>query len=113
MANQPRSLTMTPGWLKGISNHAKLIARLMGDRRVNPVLKLLPIGALVYLVVPTDVMPLLPFDDAAVIWAGTALFVELCPADVVAECRKAITAEAGTHPAEQPEDTIDAEYRDL
>jgi uncharacterized membrane protein YkvA (DUF1232 family) len=48
-------------------------------------LKLLPIGSLVYLVVPVDILPVNPVDDALVIWLATYLFVELCPPDVVQE----------------------------
>jgi uncharacterized membrane protein YkvA (DUF1232 family) len=69
----------------------KLIARLMADRRVSPWLKLLPIGALAYLISPIDLIPggLVPIigavDDVAVIWFGVSLFIELCPPDVVHE----------------------------
>jgi hypothetical protein len=63
----------------------KLILRLMGDKRVNPMLKLLPIGSLVYLIVPLDFLPVNPVDDALVIWLGGFLFIELCPPDVVQE----------------------------
>ena len=74
---------------KGVFNElllrGKLILRLMGDKRVNPVLKLLPIGSLVYLVVPLDFLPVNPVDDALVVWLGGFLFIELCPPDVVQE----------------------------
>ncbi|MBN1370789.1 MAG: hypothetical protein JW987_02425 [Anaerolineaceae bacterium] len=85
MADNSRSLTNQGGFFQGISDRARLIIRLMGDKRVSPLIKLLPLGTLVYLVVPTDLMPIVPLDDAAVIWLGTYLFVELCPPDVVQE----------------------------
>jgi len=85
MADNSRSLTNQGGFFQGISDRARLIIRLMGDKRVSPFLKMLPIGTLIYLVVPTDVMPIVPLDDAAVIWLGTYLFVEMCPPDVVQE----------------------------
>lgn len=66
-----------------ISFRVKLILRLLRDRRVSPLLKLLPIGALLYLFVPD--LAIGPFDDAAVVWLGSVLFVELCPADIVQE----------------------------
>jgi hypothetical protein len=53
-------------------------------------LKLLPIGSLVYLVMP-DIAPG-PIDDAAVIWLATYLFVELCPPDIVQEHLDALKA---------------------
>jgi uncharacterized membrane protein YkvA (DUF1232 family) len=68
----------------------KLILRLLADNRVNPMLKLLPIGSIVYLVVP-DLVPG-PIDDAAVIWLATYLFVELCPPEVVQEHLEALNA---------------------
>jgi hypothetical protein len=71
------------GVLYELGVRLKLILRLMGDRRVNPLLKLLPVGTLVYLVVPDLVIG--PIDDAVVIWLGSVLFVELCPQEVVKE----------------------------
>ncbi|MBA4399646.1 MAG: hypothetical protein C0396_07240, partial [Anaerolinea sp.] len=55
----------------------KLIMRLMADKRVFPLLKLLPVGTLLYLVIPDIVIG--PLDDAAVVGLGMSLFVELCP----------------------------------
>jgi hypothetical protein len=71
------------GVMGEISFRLKLILRLMRDRRVSPLLKLLPIGALLYLFVPD--LAIGPFDDAAVVWLGSVLFVELCPPEVVRE----------------------------
>ena len=58
----------------------------MKDPRVNPMLKLLPIGSLLYMIIP-DLAPG-PIDDAAIIWIGAYLFVELCPPAVVEEHRR-------------------------
>ncbi|MCS6993897.1 MAG: YkvA family protein [Anaerolineales bacterium] len=69
----------------------RLILRLMGDGRVNFLLKLLPIGALVYLISPLDFIPnaIAPIigtaDDIAIVWAGLYLFLEMCPPGVVRE----------------------------
>jgi len=76
------------GMLQGLTNRIKLIFRLMGDPRVSPLLKVIPVASLVYLVFP-DLAPG-PIDDAAVIWLSTYLFVELCPPDVVQEHMQAI-----------------------
>jgi uncharacterized membrane protein YkvA (DUF1232 family) len=62
----------------------KLIFRLMGDRRVSPFLKILPIAAVIYLIVPFD-FTLGPLDDAAVLGLAAYLFVELAPDAVVEE----------------------------
>ena len=71
------------GFFQDIGLRIKLIIRLMRDRRVNFLIKLLPLSTLVYLVVPDRI----PFavDDALIIWLGTYLFVELCPDDLVIE----------------------------
>jgi uncharacterized membrane protein YkvA (DUF1232 family) len=90
MAEKPRSLANQGNFFQGISDRARLIIRLMGDSRISPLIKLLPLGSLVYLLVPTDLMPIIPLDDAAVIWLGTYLFVELCPPQVVAEHMQSI-----------------------
>jgi hypothetical protein len=76
------------GFFQEIGMNLKLILRLIRDRRVSPLLKLLPVGSLAYLVLP-DLAPT-PIDDAAVIWLGSVLFVELCPAQVVQEHRDAL-----------------------
>jgi hypothetical protein len=77
------TLPQNKGFFQDLTLRIKLILKLLGDGRVNPLLKLLPIGSLIYLVVP-DIAPG-PIDDAAVIWLATYLFVELCPPDVVQE----------------------------
>lgn len=76
---------------RGLGAQVKLILRLLRDSRVNPLLKLLPVVSLVYLVSPLDAaIPVI--DDAVVVGLGMYAFVELCPADVVAEHRAAIAA---------------------
>jgi hypothetical protein len=90
---KPPSDSLVPrgtGVFEGIGYRIKLILRLMKDPRVNPLVKLLPIGALVYLFAP-DLVPG-PLDDAAVIWLGSYLFVELCPPEVVQEHMRALTS---------------------
>jgi hypothetical protein len=71
------------GVFQDLTNRIKLILRLLGDRRVSPLLKLIPIGSVLYLLFP-DIAPG-PIDDAAIIWLGAYLFVELCPPTVVEE----------------------------
>ncbi len=118
--NKSRSiLTSKPGFIDGLVIRIKLILRLMGDRRVSPILKLIPIASLVYLVLP-DIPG--PFDDAAVLWLGSYLFVQLCPPDVVqehmAKLKRTVHSEwyeAAPKPereAPKDEDVIDGEFRD-
>ena len=83
-------LSKNGGFFQDLTLRLKLILRLLGDGRVNPLLKILPIGSLVYLLVP-DIAPG-PIDDAAVIWLATYLFVELCPPNVVQEHLEGLNA---------------------
>ena len=80
-----RKIMLPPGGgvVQDLMIRLKLIVRLMTDRRVNPLLKLLPIGSLAYFIVPD--LAVGPIDDAAIIGLAAYLFVELCPPDVVQE----------------------------
>lgn len=102
MGDQPRRDIVPShdsGFFQDLALRIKLILRLIGDRRVNPLLKLLPVGTIIYLFVPDLVIG--PLDDAAVIWLGNYLFVELCPPEVVSEHMRALTS------------VIDAEWREI
>lgn len=104
------------GFFRGLTDQIKLIFRLMADRRVNPLLKLLPVGALLYWLIP-DIAPG-PVDDAFLIWLGSYLFVELCPPEIVQEHLDKIRSESSRissqadHSESNPEEDeiIDAEY---
>ena len=95
ISKNPTSLPSTENrnFFNNMVLQVKLIARLMGDKRVNGFAKTLPIISLIYLVSPIDFISgaLLPvigaMDDVAVMWFGLNFFIELCPADVVAEHR--------------------------
>jgi len=89
-SNRKITIAQNGGFLQDLTLRIKLILRLMGDSRVSPMLKLLPIGSLAYLVVPDIAIG--PIDDAAVIWLATYLFVELCPPAVVQEHLEALKA---------------------
>ncbi|UYN90595.1 MAG: hypothetical protein KIT08_05000 [Anaerolineales bacterium] len=80
------------GTPSGLGAQFKLLLRLMRDPRVSPLLKVLPVGAVVYLFSP-DLLPMI-LDDAVVLGVGFYAFIELCPPDVVAEHRAALAAEA-------------------
>jgi uncharacterized membrane protein YkvA (DUF1232 family) len=76
------------GVLKDLVRRLKLIMRLMGDHRVNIFVKLLPLASLAYLIWPADAIPIPvigALDDAAILWIGSTLFMELCPPNVVKE----------------------------
>ncbi len=86
------------GMMRDFILRIKLILRLIGDRRVSPWLKILPVGGLLYLISPIDLIPdiALPLigelDDAAVLWLTNYLFIELCPSEVVQEHVKKLTS---------------------
>ena len=115
MANRRSVVQQKGGVLQGFIKQAKLVGRLIGDRRVNGLLKLIPIASIIYLVSPIDLIPgaVVPLmgalDDAAVVWIGTTLFIELCPPDVVQEHRQALNMDASSDSGE----IIDAETRDI
>jgi len=101
-------------FFSGFYNQLRLIFRLIKDRRVNILLKVLPIAALVYLVVPLDFLPVNPIDDAVVLWLGGYLFIELCPAYIVEEhklyLQKSISSDVKAE--ESPPDVVEGTYRD-
>jgi uncharacterized membrane protein YkvA (DUF1232 family) len=99
----------------------KLIMKLMADRRVSVFAKLIPLGALIYLVSPVDLAPgaVLPvigaLDDAAVLGFGSYLFIEMCPPEVVRELAKRLTSNNAIveEMRTPPDDVIDAETTEV
>src|SRR5690242_16766496 len=85
------------GVFKDMLLRTKLILRLIGDRRVSPWLKIVPIAGVLYLLSPLDVIPdiALPvlgqLDDVAILWLAQHFFIEFCPPDVVREHVQALT----------------------
>jgi len=97
--------------INGLANRIKLVIRLIGDPRVSPLIKLLPIGSLLYLIIPD--LAIGPIDDVAVIWLGSYLFVELCPPEVVQEHMEALnwfTAEASDNSMNPEDEVIEGEF---
>ena len=63
----------------------QLILKLIRDKRVHPLVKVLPFLSLIYLVYP-DMIPG-PFDDAVVITLFFKFFLMLIPADVMSDLK--------------------------
>jgi uncharacterized membrane protein YkvA (DUF1232 family) len=103
------------GFFREFYNNLKLIIRLLKDSRVNFWLKILPIGALIYLVFPMDFFPINPLDDALVVWLGGYLFIELCPEDIVREHMDALssTSVQDDDIKDSSPDVIEGEYEDI
>jgi uncharacterized membrane protein YkvA (DUF1232 family) len=109
---QKKDLMVPPqGMFRNLLMRAKLVLRLMGDKRVNPWVKLIPIGALIYVVSPWDLIMVIPgvdaLDDIAVASLGLYLFIELCPQDVVQEHMKKLTSNMDI--IEGQNDVVDAD----
>jgi hypothetical protein len=96
------------GFFPELTLRIKLIIRLIADSRVSMFLKIIPIGSVIYWLMP-DLLPG-PIDDAALMFVGGYLFVELCPTNVVEEHLKALTNRKG---AEISEDVVDAEFHEV
>ena len=92
-----------------MGNYFKLVTRLIADERVNPLLKLLPIGAGVYFLIPDPIIG--PFEDTAFLGFAVYLFVELCPEEIVEEHRRALDPEySKTTQTKKEDDIIDAKF---
>jgi hypothetical protein len=96
------------GFFPELTFRVKLILRLVTDSRVSMFLKILPIGSIVYWFMP-DLLPG-PIDDAALMFLGGYLFVELCPPKIVEEHMNSLTTAKGSP---IPEDVVDADYHEL
>jgi len=82
---------LTPRVIRFLPSFVKLIFRLLRDRRVPFYLKLIPLSAIVYGLIPFDFLPeaLVPLlggvDDLFVIALAFWTFLRLSPRDVVME----------------------------
>lgn len=105
------------GVVRNLMNQLKLIFRLLGDKRVSFLAKLVPMGAFAYLLMPADLAPnvVLPVigmvDDAAILWLGTYIFTELCPPEVVEEHMKALAG--NMKPGDANDDVVDGETTEV
>lgn len=114
---KPSKITVSSsgGVIRDLVTRIKLILQLMGDSRVNILLKILPIASLVYLIYPFDLISVIPglsaLDDIAVVSLANYLFVELCPPNVVQEHMKSLTSNLDSKPDD--DDVVDAETTDL
>jgi len=110
---KPKKLTVPQGGvLRNFVFQAKLVLRLLGDRRVSFWTKLVPFGTLIYLISPIDLIMGIPglaaLDDAAIVWFGSNLFIELCPRDVVQEHMSELQSNL-----DSDDDVIDADSTDV
>jgi uncharacterized membrane protein YkvA (DUF1232 family) len=103
MAVKPTGMIRQIGWRKffqllaHLPSFYKLFSGLIKDPRVSAGPKLVVAGILIYVIVPTDVLPdfligIGQLDDLVVIFAGLKLFLRLCPPEVVQEHLQSISA---------------------
>ena len=91
MIDYRRSPLLVPRSIRFLPSFVKLIFRLLRDRRVPFYLKLIPLSAFAYGVMPLDFLPeaLVPLlgglDDLFVIALAFWTFLRLSPRDVVME----------------------------
>jgi hypothetical protein len=91
----------------------RLIIKLLGDPRISPLLKLIPFGAVAYLIFPEPIVG--PIDDATVLGISFYLFLELCPPEIVQEHMDALTNVVSAQwrdPEDFDEDIIDADFEE-
>lgn len=118
MANN-QDVTTHVGVLGTLVNRGRLVWRLMRDPRVPIYLKLMPVAAAAYVVMPLDFLPdIAPLigqiDDIGILLAGVEGFIALCPQHVVDEHRAAIEAGQGyttSAAGSSATQTIDGEWR--
>ncbi|HET9905214.1 MAG TPA: YkvA family protein [Anaerolineales bacterium] len=109
MAEKKKIVVPQGGMMRDMVMRLKLITRLMGDRRVSFFVKFLPLASLAYLFWPIDAiaLPIIgALDDAAILWIGSTLFVELCPTNVVNEHMQDLALSEGG-------EVVDAETTDV
>jgi uncharacterized membrane protein YkvA (DUF1232 family) len=84
-------------WFGDIIRQGRLAWRLLWDKRVPWLAKLIPPATLAYILFPVDIIsdPILglgQLDDLAVFLLGMKLFIEVAPSDVVREHLEALGA---------------------
>lgn len=100
-----------PNTLQELWRTFPLAWRLLQDRQVAPLLKIIPLLAVIYVLFPIDIVPdVIPvagqLDDVAVLLLALRLFVKLAPPDAVARH----SPEFGTT-SDRDDDVVDGEWR--
>lgn len=113
--NQP---TKKSGAFIELANHARMVLALLKHPRVHILIKLLPILAVVYVIVPADLIPIIPvisaFDDIAILGAAISIFYVLVPSDVIDEINQHLNNKSGTSVNTKIDDQIiDGEFIDI
>ncbi len=107
---------MRPLVLRTLWREVRLASRLLREPRVPVWMKLVLPAALLYLVIPVDVLPdVIPglgqMDDLMILYAGLRLFLHLSPAPVLQHHRDAIARRQAFVRMPGDAEVIDAEFR--
>jgi uncharacterized membrane protein YkvA (DUF1232 family) len=105
-----------PGFWKEIWEQIRLVWRLLRDNEVPVYLKLLPVAAVLYVLLPTDLIPdiFIPIgqlDDITAVFLGAKMFIEMSPQDIVNRHIRTMRMELGSanlDRVEQSDKEIDA-----
>jgi uncharacterized membrane protein YkvA (DUF1232 family) len=94
MAKQRRSMS-DPDLLGRLWNNMVLSWRLLFDRRVSGMAKMIPLAMIAYILSPIDLIPdiFLPFgvvDDIGALVLGLQFFIHSAPPEVVNEYRRRV-----------------------
>lgn len=115
------SPTRGPNWLVKLIKNLRLAWRLLRDPLVPVWLKLIPLGALAYILLPTDFIPDLVLglgqvDDLTVFLLSLKLLFDLCPSEILERHlaqMSSIEASYRVVKEEQPRPTDVAGYLDV
>ena len=103
----------SPNTLRALYERAVLSWRLLWDQRVGVLPKLIPLGALIYVLSPVDLLPEIALgpvgalDDVGIIMLALAVFIQIAPSDVVADHLRQLAARRRDNPADS--DVVDGE----
>lgn len=91
-----------PHWWLALVNNVRLAWRLLRDPLVPTWTKLIPLGAILYVLLPTDLVPDIflffgQLDDLGVLLLALRAFLNLCPAQVVQRHRDAMSSIDGSY----------------
>src|SRR5262245_47069691 len=97
MGNDRKPFEERFAMVRGLINQVRLTWRLLRDPRVPLSAKLIPVGALIYVLSPLDIIPdLLPvlgqLDDLGIVLAGMRLFESFVPEYIVQEHLQALAS---------------------
>ena len=91
-----------PGFWREIWEQVRLVWLLLKDKEVPIYMKLLPVAALIYVILPVDLIPEIlvppPFgqlDDLTAVLFGAKLFIEMAPQDIVNRHIRAMRMQIG------------------